>query len=325
MSERFAPGWTGADASAMKSGCASNRDEAKYEPSIDPLVAIVLGVAGFVVGLAIMFYESRHSDPSAEFVDSTSGWVWMVLIAAQVAFWAVVAIPLWSGLRNRHHRYTACLDGSRIRSVLFAALFVAVPAAALRVTPPMNGLSDPLYYHQTKIAVISVLSWGTVVLPALVGMFWVYTIADRLAPEGDVEDYTDVRDSLQRLLKILGAVIALSTLSTGALLQAIAEKAPKSAPPLSELALLWGGGATVLLMAAYVPAYLKVQAWGKALVTSLLGERALGSDEWFDWDARRKTLDAYLQIDQGLLDRLESGIFILAPLLAAAVSVAVPH
>ncbi len=78
-------------------------------------------------------------------------------------------------------------------------------------------------------------------------------------------------------------------------------------------------------MAAYVPAYLKVQAWGKVLVTSLLGERALGSDEWFDWDARRKTLDAYLQIDQGLLDRLESGIFILAPLLAAAVSVAVPH
>jgi hypothetical protein len=124
----------------MKSGCASNRDEAEYEPSIDPLVAIVLGVAGFVVGLEIMFYDRRHSipsaDPSAKFVDSTSGWVWMVLIAAQVAFWVVVAIPLWSGLRNRHHRYAACLDGSRIRSVLFAVLFVAVPAAASLVTPP---------------------------------------------------------------------------------------------------------------------------------------------------------------------------------------------
>jgi hypothetical protein len=287
----------------------------------------VLGVAGFVLGLEIMFFDDRHTLKSAAFVDSPSGWVWMVLIAAQVAFWAIVTIPLWSGLRRTHRRYARQLKGVRIRSMLLGGLFLALPVAALFIGAHLDGLSDPLYYHKRKIGLISALSWGIVVLPALTGMFWVYTAADRVSREdpSDVDRFTDLRDSLQRLLKLLGAVIALSTLSTGALLQAMVDNARTPVRLPSELALLWGGGATVLMMAAYVPAYLKVQGWGQTLVRRLLPEPALGSGDWFDWDTRRKTLGAYLQVDEGLLDRLQSGVFVLAPLLAAAASVAVPR
>jgi hypothetical protein len=285
------------------------------------------GLGGFVLGLEIMFVDDRHSVLSDTFVDTTSGWVWMIFIAAQVAFWAVVAVPLWSGLRRMHRRYARQLEGVRIRSVLFGGLFLALPVAALFVGGHLNGLSDPLYNHRRKIGLVSALSWGTVVMPALTGMFWVYTAADRVSHEdpGDIDRFTDLRDNLQRLLKLLGAVIALSTLSTGALLQAMVDNAPTPVRLPSELVLLWGGGATVLIMAAYVPAYLKVQGWGQTLVRRLVPEPApdpvTGSSGTRGGRPSAPTSRSMRVYSIGC----KSGVFVLAPLLAAAVSVDVPR
>jgi hypothetical protein len=61
------------------------------------------------------------------------------------------------------------------------------------------------------------------------------------------------------------------------------------------------------------------------LLARVLPMPSLGSNVWFDWDAKRRSLSAFLQLDQNLLDHLQSGIFIVAPLLSAAVSVAIPH
>jgi hypothetical protein len=178
------------------------------------------------------------------------------------------------------------------------------------------------------VLVASLMGLLAVGVPALVGMFWVRVVAEAFAqrePDPHASEYTYLRDSLQRLLRVVGATIALSTLSTGALQQALVENGPESQSFPSELVLLWGAGATVLLMLAYVPAYLSLRALGLRLISHLLPMPALGSSEWFDWDAKRKSLSAFLQLDQNLLDRLQAGVFILAPLLSAAVTVAIPN
>jgi hypothetical protein len=295
------------------------------QPSVNSFLAMVLAVGGFLLGLGIMYFAARRDPRSAAFVESPSGKVWILLIAAQVAFWAVVATPLWLGLRTLLRAFRDQLRGSRLQSVLFAGIFLALLSLAPRVLPKVD---DPLAYHEWKIGLISAMGVVAVGVPALVGMLWVRIVAESVQPRvptRDGEVYRHLRDSLQRLLRLVGAAVGLSTLSTGALLQALAENSPQSTSVSSQLVLLWGAGATVLVMLAYVPAYLSLRALGQGLITRVLPMPALGSSDWFDWEAKRKSLSAYLQLDQNLLDRLESGIFILAPLLSAAATVAVPR
>jgi hypothetical protein len=300
-------------------------DDSLDHPSLNPFLAALFAVGGFLVGLAIMYFDARTDIRSISFVDSSSGRLWILLIAGQVAFWAVVAVPLWSGLQGFHRMFREQLRGSRLQSVFFAMTFLALLSLAPRVLPKID---DPLAHHGWKIGLVSVFGVLTVGLPALVGMLWVRIAANRVRPadltrESDM--YGHLRVSLQRLLRLLGAGVGLSTLSTGALQQALVENSRLSTPFPSQLILLWGAGATVLVMLAYVPAYLSLQDLGRGLINRVLPMPAFGSSDWFDWDAKRKTMSAYLQLDQSLLDRLESGIFILAPLLSAAVAVAVPH
>jgi len=295
------------------------------QTSIHPLWAILLAVGGFLLGLGIMYFRAWSDPDSKNFVQSSSGSLWIFLIAAQVAFWAVVAIPLWSGLRTLHSAFRDLLSDSRLQSLLFAGILVALLSVAPRVLPRID---DPLLYHTWKIALISAMGVLVVGVPALVGMFWVRVVADSVArqePDRDGAEYIYLRESLQRLLRVVGAAIGLSTLSTGTLQQALVQNSGGSRAFPSELVLLWGAGATVLVMLAYVPAYLSLRGLGHGLIARLLPMPALGSSAWFDWDAKRKSLSAFLQLHQNLLDRLQSGIFILAPLLSAAVSVAIPH
>jgi hypothetical protein len=304
-------------------------DESLNHTSIHPLWAMLLAVGGFLLGLGIMYFRAWSNADSTQFVQSSSGRVWILLIAGQVAFWAIVAIPLWSGLRTLHGAFRPQLEGSLLQSFVFAVVFTGLLSMAPRVLPRID---DPLAYHEWKIALISAIGVLVVALPALVGMFWVRVVAESIAgsvtrqePDREGNEYDYLRESLERLLRLVGAAIALSTLSTGALQHALNENAARSDAFSTELVLLWGAGATVLVMLAYVPAYVSLREWGYGQVARLLPMPALGSSEWFEWEARRKNLNAYFQLDRNLLDRLQSGIFILAPLLSAAVSVAIPH
>jgi hypothetical protein len=293
--------------------------------SVHPLWTVLLAVGGFLLGLGIMRVGADTGQASRAFAGSFSGKLWILLIAAQVSFWAVVAIPLWSALRAFQRTFRQELEGSRIQSFLFAGIFLALLSLSPRVLPTIN---DPLTGHTWKIPLISAVGVLSVGLPALVAMFWVRVVAVFPARHQSDEDgsaYVYLRESLQRLMRLLGATIALSTLSTGALQQALTVNAGTSNAFPSELVLLWGAGATVLLMLVYAPAYLALRALGYGLIARLLPMPALGSNDWFDWDGRRKSLTGFLQLEQNLLDRLQAGIFILAPLLSAAVSVAIPH
>lgn len=300
------------------------RNEHLEHTSVPQFLAIVLVVAGFAAGLGIMFFGAQSDPRSAAFAASYSGRVWILLIAAQVSFWAVVAMPLWSGLRSFRSHFPHELHGSLLQSIVFACVLVALLGLAPLSLPHID---DPLAHHSVKIGLISAMGVLVVGVPALLGMFWIRIVAasiDLQVPSSAGGDFGYLRDALQRLLRLTGATIALSTLSTGALQQALVENSAFVRSFPSQLVLLWGAGATVILMLAYVPAYLNLRGLGNALIDRLLPMPGLGSDAWFKWDLRRRSLSSYLQLDQNLLDRLESGILILAPLISAAISVAIP-
>jgi hypothetical protein len=303
--------------------------ESLDSPSIHPLWAILLAVGGFLIGLGIMYIEAWSTEGSEKFVGTLSGRLWILLIAAQVAFWAVVALPLWKGLRKLHRAFREQLRGLGLQSALFAVVFVGLLRAAPLLLEPIE---NPLVGHEAKITLISAIGVLVVGVPALLGMFWVRVVAEafsgsitREEPDREGNEYTYLRGALERLLRLVGVVIALSTLSTGALQQALVEFSGESGAFPPQLVLLWGAGSTVLLMLAYVPAYLSLRKWGEGLVAHLLPMPVLGSTDWFDWNAKAKDLSSYLQLDKNLLDRLQSGIFILAPLLSAAITVAIPR
>lgn len=296
--------------------------------SLDPLWSMLLAVAGFLVGVGIMSFDAWASARSRSFMDSFSGRFWILLIGAQTAFWAVVAIPLWSGLRRFRETFRQELRGSLLRIVLFAGIFLALLFAAPRAT--RLSIDNPLVGHVWKINLLTAISALAIAIPALVGMFWVRVLASSFDPKDEAERdsprYLLLRDSLHRLLQLVGAVVALSTLGTGALRQALFANGRADAatfPP--EGVLLWGAGATILVMLAYVPAYVTLRAAGQRLVMQLLPMPPLGTESWFAWNSKRKELNDFLQLDRNLGDQLQASIFILAPLLSAALSLAIPR
>jgi fumarate reductase subunit D len=103
------------------------------QTSIHPLWAILLAVDGFLLGLGIMYFSAWSDPESKDFVQSSSGSLWIFLIAAQVAFWAVVAISLWSGLKTLHGAFRDLLSGSRLQSLLFAGIPVGLLSVAPRI------------------------------------------------------------------------------------------------------------------------------------------------------------------------------------------------
>jgi hypothetical protein len=293
----------------------------------DPLTTMVLGVAGFFAGVGLLIVGYRADQASIDFVASYGGKLWIILIGVQTAFWAIAFGPLWSALRRFSRRFEVELRGSFRRIIAFDALFLALLAGSRAVAGYRE--LNPLAGHGWKLTVLTMVGAVAIGLPALTGIFEVRVVGQSsLRP--DVRDmdgahYLALRDNLQQFLRIAGATIALATLGTGALRQAVLANgtAPSSFP--ADIVLQYGALLTILLSLAYVPAFVCLRNAGRDLVARMLPMPDLGGAAWFEWDSKRKTLNEFLQLDRSMFDRLQAGLFILAPLLAAALSLAVPQ
>jgi hypothetical protein len=96
----------------------------------------------------------------------------------------------------------------------------------------------------------------------------------------------------------------------------------------AEAVLLYGGFFTALLLLAYVPAHMALRRHGLRIRETYFPLAEMPdprTDTFKGWLDRRTTLETLLQVNVTPLQQLQASVFILAPLLSAALSVLVPR
>ena len=126
-----------------------------------------------------------------------------------------------------------------------------------------------------------------------------------------------LRRSLAGLLNALGLLVALATLALGAALQL-------SNRSESTQVVVLGAGLSVLVALGYAPAAGALHEGARSLCRTAV---PLGDVSFADLSARiedRHRLELALGVDRGLLADLQSGVIILAPLLASGAAAFLP-
>lgn len=283
---------------------------------------MLLVVIGGAVGAAIILVGARGNDHSKAFVETPWFLIWLLLIAAQTALWAVSA-PVFVNAWLRLRRFGTRDLGIWIASAAFAAA-VAATAAFPALVHSLE-LHSPLSHHRLRISLL--LGLGTAV--ALVGVQAVALVhrAARARPatlKDGLAHFLFLREELQTLLFFLGTIIGAATLASGALRIALIDYGATDAQKFPAAAVLaYGGYFTLLLVAVYAPAYAALLALGRHLRDEICGALPGKPEDpgaWAEWQSRRSTVEGFLQLNVSAGDRLKTGLAILAPFAGSAIS-----
>lgn len=283
---------------------------------------MLLVVIGGAVGAAIILVGARGNDHSKAFVETPWFLIWLLLIAAQTALWAVSA-PVFVNAWLRLRRFGTRDLGIWIASAAFAAA-VAATAAFPALVHSLE-LHSPLSHHRLRISLL--LGLGTAV--ALVGVQAVALVhrATRARPaslKDGLAHFLFLREELQTLLFFLGTIIGAATLASGALRIALIDYGATDAQKFPAAAVLaYGGYFTLLLVAVYAPAYAALLALGRHLRDEICGALPAKPEDpgaWAEWQSRRSTVEGFLQLNVSAGDRLKTGLAILAPFAGSAIS-----
>jgi len=279
---------------------------------------MVVVLCAVLITAGVLLIDWNASPASEEFVKDVRFLIWAILICAQSALWAILALPLWSSVRRLYAESGASRALVR-RIALPTAVIVVLTAGFVFFYSPAVP-SYPFAHHQVKLLGLSVVGFGVALL-ALIGMWLVEAASAQLASvphEEALPVYLRLRGDLRRFLGAAAAIIGAATLSTGALRSAILANVPgASFPP--EYVLYYGGYFSVLIGLAYAPAYLSFREVGHQLLEALLPLPRDGSSSWADWYANRKALEGLLELDVATSKGLQTGLAIATPFVASAV------
>lgn len=288
---------------------------------------LLLGAGGSILGAAIILfgYPFPGDDVSREFVEQPEFLLWLVLVMISTALSAVLAGPLWRSLRSLKEPFDRNkLDIILSTIVAFLLFIMPIPIARAISKVPL----PPLKYHPQKIASILVIAF-LAFLPAIVGIWLIRAAVQSSLPniepankETDqlslVKQYARYRRLLQRYLSILGIMIGMIVLTTGALRNVeIAGDVPEDKYPLT-IVLAYGLYYTMLLALVYFPTHLSLVGAGRKLRDRIYPLDSLES--LVEDDESRKKLDEFLQLKLSTEQSLRTGIAILTPLLSGLLS-----
>jgi hypothetical protein len=132
-----------------------------------------------------------------------------------------------------------------------------------------------------------------------------------------IKDLFLLREQLERLLAIEGAIIGAAVLATAALRNAVlayGEKVETEAtwfPP--EYVLIYGAAFSILLALVWAPIYsLLITVSGRLRDAAIGGHPA--NESWTDWHERRKKFEDFLGLQTTATANFRSGVAILTPL-----------
>lgn len=156
---------------------------------------------------------------------------------------------------------------------------------------------------------------------------WVSAVAADAQSRSDVADsaavsaYLDKRDVIQNCLWYIGLIDAAAVLTNGMLREAMLSALRTNEDKYPSILVAANGGFyTMCIVICYVPAYSLLRRAGKHLQSRLVEP----SDDIEQWSERRKKVAAILDLDVQFEDSLKNTIAILAPLIMALASRALP-
>jgi hypothetical protein len=281
---------------------------------------IVAIVAVFAAGVMLAWVPL--SAQPLPFRETSRYPVWVFLIAVACASCPIV----WS-------QGTSALAGLRAhRPLIREALAYGVCAAALtgaRVVVPTwlprpTLAAAPLPYFGLRFAVVY-LAVALAAAPGTIAMYRIWGAC--LRGDGQVADLVAWRAILQSQLNALGALIALGTLTTAALRNALLAAFPAQAHPgdfQPEYILLFGAGLTVVLALVYVPPSQRLRRRAQALIDEAFPVPNQLEGQWQQQLQRRHDLAALLQTDETSRTSIQNALIIGGPLISSALTLLIP-
>lgn len=305
-----------------------------------PLVAVLLGLAGFAVVAAIMLVGVDRGPRCADrpllvprltdadescsrlFITSKEGAVWLMALGVQGATWGVGSAPLFAGLAAWWRQREPREDGP-VREIAATgaagALLVLGPLVSVFFAP----LDSPLHGHTQTIRIVTGL--GAVVAAASFASLAILDLSARRmrtaaqdhdeSPIGGVAaDYLGLRRALDGLLALMAAFVTMAVLTAGLLMRALETNVDKSrySPELMWPYALYLVGVLVLV---YVPTHLRLRATGEKIRDDRFPACLPGEPGYDDSKKHREEMDALLGLREGPATKLKSSLVILTPLL----------
>jgi len=303
------------------------------EPLGPPRIwAWLLALAGFLAGYCYLT-AGELSGEALKFSKTTAFDLWSALAGVQTALWTVVGpiavasfAQVWR-LQGPRKPWSAVLS-----YVLLAAGLWLIP---LLLTPD----GQPIEPFSSRVEVLTLL--GLVVAsPGVIGMWSILSVLKNVGirvkeSAGDnwssvhslaVQDLVEVRGALQRLLAILGGIIAAAALTTAAFRNSVLALAKITNKPLDfpfEWVVGYGLFFTLMLALVYGPVYNSLERCGQQLLETRFPVPT-DSDPSADWYSGRERLAGLLQLGVRPGESFKAGVSILAPLTASLLAVLLP-
>ena len=286
-------------------------------PTRSSLAGFAAPALGFALGAALVFTYSDRAAPLRL--------VWAPLgVALSTAAGAVFTYGRrrWADLCDLHT--------VRARDVAGPVLAIEIGAiAAVNITPLFYGTADGTareYWRGGALVTLALV----LAAPAAGVMFGVRHVArDKSlsdSPGKRLALLVALRRLLERLLVAVGALVALATLQEGALIALERSVHPQlvSRPP--QYILVFGGFGSFLAGLVYVPAWATLRDRGLQLCDELFSMEGLDDGQAIlSMAGDRQKLEQILGVDRNVLADLQTGLAILAPLLAGAAAAFLPH
>jgi hypothetical protein len=285
-----------------------------------PAAVLVIGLLGATAGAGVMYVDWPFPGSAEGFTATGPYFLWVSLLCAQAALWPVVAIAIAASLRVLWP-----FGEDRWARVALATCSIAAAWGLVSVASVLARRSSykvPFPHFGEKLVVFFGVG-GAVAISALLGMVLIHTGLTRLAPNVSSEPACDrclndlllLREHLQRLLAIEGAIIGAAVLAYAALRNAVLADPPEQAFP-RELVLIYGGAFSIALGLVWAPIYALLVAVGSRLCDSTVGERR-AEESWADWHHRRMSFEGAIGLNTSATASFRSALAILTPLGSA--------
>jgi hypothetical protein len=291
-----------------------------------------LALAGFgaAFGAFVLFSDRPFGwNTNAEsFIERPNTIFWIAFICGQAALWAVLTVPVVQALRelkSQPRKRGAFVAGTMLTVVVFA--FVAIASK-------ISKADYPLPHHTTKITFLTAIGYGVTLLAAI-AIWRIHTAVGEEPREGDptaeqLAKLLRLRQLLNRLLGVQGAVIGAALLSTGALRNAIVDwnkyVADAHDPKLQTVpdfpyvyVLVYGAFFSALLALIYAPTLSRLQLLGRSVRDRAAELPAPTAPSFSSRLQRRKDLEDLLELNLSGSGSFRASVAILTPLVTSVV------
>lgn len=208
--------------------------------------------------------------------------------------------------------YVALLAATGLTMLAVSSVPLAMRAGSASLAVPQRPMIGVILVTFTALAAVPVVA-------GLAAVRELATTADANIDTGHrIETLLDMRRLLAGFLPVLGAQVTLATLALGA---SPAQRGQAS----GGIVIVFGAASSLMMALAYAPAAGAVRAAARELSRALLplaGEASAGLPTRL---TQRRELEQALGLDRGLLADLQSGVVVIAPLLASAAALFLPN